>query len=69
MAKVTVSSRYKIVIPSEIRRAFHIRKGQTLSMINMGGAIELVPDKDIREMRGAFPLLTLDNIRDEKDRD
>jgi len=38
-------------------------------MVNMGGVIELVPDRDIREMRGAFPQLTLDDIRDESDRE
>jgi AbrB family looped-hinge helix DNA binding protein len=68
MAKVIVSSKYQIVIPNEIRRALGIRKGQTLSMVNMGGVIELVPDKDIREMRGAFPQVTLDDLRDESER-
>ena len=68
MTRVTVSSKYQVVIPTEIRRALNIRKGQTLSMVNMGGVIELVPDRDIREMRGAFPQLTLDDIRDESDR-
>lgn len=69
MTKVTVSSKYQIVIPNEIRRALGIRKGQTLSMVNMGGVIELVPDRDIREMRGAFPQVTLDDLRDESERD
>ncbi len=68
MTRVTVSSKYQVVIPAEIRRALNIQKGQTMSMVNMGGVIELVPDRDIREMRGAFPQLTLDNIRDESDR-
>ncbi|MHB0935363.1 MAG: AbrB/MazE/SpoVT family DNA-binding domain-containing protein [Armatimonadota bacterium] len=69
MTRVTVSSKYQVVIPTEIRRAMNIRKGQSLSMVNMGGVIELVPDRDIREMRGAFPQLTLDDIRDESDRE
>ena len=68
MPRVTVSSKYQVVIPTEVRRALNIRKGQTLSMVNMGGVIELVPDRDIREMRGAFPQVTLDNIRDESER-
>jgi len=68
MTRVTVSSKYQIVIPLDIRRALNIRKGQTLSMVNMGGVIELVPSRDIREMRGAFPQVTLDEIRDESDR-
>jgi AbrB family looped-hinge helix DNA binding protein len=69
MTIVTVSSKYQVVIPNEIRRTLNIRKGQTLSMVNMGGVIELVPDKDIRQMRGAFPQLTLEDIRDETERD
>lgn len=69
MTKVIVSSKYQIVIPNEIRRALGIRKGQILSMVNMGGVIELVPDKDIRDMKGAFPQVTLDDIRDESERD
>ena len=68
MKRVTVSSKYQIVIPLEIRRALNIHKGQTLSMVNMGGVIELVPDRDIREMRGAFPQLTLEDVRDESER-
>lgn len=68
MTRVTVSSKYQVVIPTGIRQAMNIRKGQTMSMLNMGGVIELVPDRDIRQMRGAFPQLTLDNIRDESDR-
>lgn len=65
MVRVTVSSKYQVIIPTEIRRALHIRKGQQLAMVNLGGVIELVPDRDIREMRGAFPQVTLDDIRDE----
>ena len=69
MTRVTVSSKYQVVIPTEIRHALNIRKGQSLSMVNMGGVIELVPDRDIREMRGAFPQVTLDDIRNESDRE
>lgn len=68
MTRVTVSSKYQIVIPLAIRWALNIRKGQTLSMVNMGGVIELVPDRDISEMEGAFPGISLDDIRDETDR-
>ncbi len=55
MVRVTVSSKYQIVIPTEIRRALKIQKGQKLTMVDIGGVIELVPDRDLREMRGAFP--------------
>jgi hypothetical protein len=46
----------------------HLRKGQMVSVIPVGGVIEIVPDRDITEMEGIFPGITLDNIRDETDR-
>jgi AbrB family looped-hinge helix DNA binding protein len=67
MAQVKVSSKYQIVIPREVRKALDIRKGQTVSVIPMGNVIEIVPDRDISEMQGIFPDLTLDGIRDESD--
>ena len=51
MAIVTVSSKYQIVIPAEIRKALHISKRHKFALVNMGGSIHLVPDMDIREMR------------------
>ncbi len=68
MTRVTVSNRYQIVIPADIRKALHICKGQHLSVVNMGGVIEIVPDRNIREMRGAFPGISLEEIRNESDR-
>jgi AbrB family looped-hinge helix DNA binding protein len=69
MSTVTVSSKYQIVIPAEIRKALKIKKGQKLNLVNMGGSIHLVPDMDIREMYGIFPGLSLEGIRDETDRE
>lgn len=65
MTRVTVSSRYKVKIPAEIRKALNIQKGQSISMVNMGDVITLVPDRDIRDMRGAFLQVTIDRFRDE----
>ena len=67
MAQVKVSSKYQIVIPREVRDALDIRKGQTVSVIPVGNVIEVVPDRDISEMEGMFPDLTMDSIRDESD--
>ena len=68
MSRVKISSKYQIVIPRKVREALHLRKGQTVSVIPVGGVIEVVPDRDIAEMEGIFPELTLTDIRDEADR-
>ncbi len=64
MSTVKVSDQYRIEIPRELSALHHIKKGQTVSLISVGGIIEIVPDYDIAEIEGVFPALTLDNIRE-----
>jgi AbrB family looped-hinge helix DNA binding protein len=52
MQAVTVSPKYQIVIPKTVRKAFNLRPGQKLQVIEYAGRIELVPDCDIKELRG-----------------
>jgi AbrB family looped-hinge helix DNA binding protein len=68
MPQVTVSSKYQVVIPRELRERLKIRKGQKMLMLAIGNRIELVPDRDISEMKGIFPGLSTEGIRDEEDR-
>ena len=68
MATVKVSSKYQIVIPREVRRVLGIRKGQTVSVIAVGGVIEVVPERDLSTLEGAYPQISLSDVRDESDR-
>lgn len=52
MPSVTVSPKYQVVIPRPVRDHLHIRPGQKMQMVEYDGRIELVPDKDIKELRG-----------------
>lgn len=52
MVAVTVSSKFQVVIPKEIREALGIVSGQKIQMLTYGNRIELVPVKPMREMRG-----------------
>ena len=52
MQTVTVSPKYQVVIPKEIRDALQLRPGQKMTVIEYDGRIELVPDRDISELRG-----------------
>jgi len=49
---VTVSSKYQIVIPREIRKIFKIYPGQKLELIPYENRIEFIPVKNIKDMRG-----------------
>ena len=52
MQIVTVSPKYQVVIPKEIRDALRLRPGQKMRVIEFDGRIELIPDRDISELRG-----------------
>ena len=52
MQTVTVSPKYQVVIPKNIREALKLQPGQKLRVIEYDGRIELIPDRDIAELRG-----------------
>ena len=52
MQTVTVSPKFQVVIPKEIRDTLKLRPGQKMRVIEYDGRIELIPDRDISELRG-----------------
>jgi AbrB family looped-hinge helix DNA binding protein len=52
MQTVTVSPKYQVVIPKKIRDALKLRPGQKMRVVEYEGRIELIPDRDISELRG-----------------
>ncbi len=52
METVIVSPKYQIVIPRAIRKSLGIEPGQKIQVLQYQNRIELIPLKDIREMRG-----------------
>jgi AbrB family looped-hinge helix DNA binding protein len=52
MQTVTVSPKFQVVIPKEIREAMRLRPGQKLKVVEYEGRIELIPDRDISELKG-----------------
>jgi AbrB family looped-hinge helix DNA binding protein len=52
METVTVSSRFRVVIPRVIREALRIRPGQKLQVIQYENRIELIPLQSAKELRG-----------------
>jgi AbrB family looped-hinge helix DNA binding protein len=52
MQIVTVSPKYQIVIPKAVREALHLRPGQKMQVIEYAGRVELIPERDIKELRG-----------------
>ncbi|MBN1450846.1 MAG: AbrB/MazE/SpoVT family DNA-binding domain-containing protein [Anaerolineales bacterium] len=52
METVTVSPKYQVVIPKNVRKALGIRVGQKIQVIVYEGRIELLPVTSIKKLRG-----------------
>ncbi|MCY3818643.1 MAG: AbrB/MazE/SpoVT family DNA-binding domain-containing protein [Gammaproteobacteria bacterium] len=52
MEQVKVSSKFQVVIPKPVRESLGIRPGQRLQVVPYGDRIELVPLRQVSEMRG-----------------
>ena len=52
MQAVTVSPKFQIVIPRPVRDHLHLKPGQKIQVMEYEERIELVPERDIAELRG-----------------
>ena len=64
----TVSPKYQIVIPKEVRQSAGIKPGQRLMIYNKNNVIYLIPEVPVSQLRGICPGLDSSNLRDEDDR-
>ncbi len=65
MATVTVSSKYQVVIPQEIREALKIKPGQKLEFLRDGPSVRLLLVPKIEDLKGMFPGIDTDVPRDD----
>jgi AbrB family looped-hinge helix DNA binding protein len=67
MNVVTISSKYQIVIPKDVREKFNLKPGQKLAFIPYNGTLRVVVVPSIEEARGMLKGMNTDNIREEED--
>ena len=67
MQSVTVSPKYQVVIPKTVREALNVRPGQKMQVVEYAGRIELIPERNIKELRGFLKGINTEFKR-EKDR-
>ncbi|MDP3518860.1 MAG: AbrB/MazE/SpoVT family DNA-binding domain-containing protein [Pseudohongiella sp.] len=65
MTAVTVSPKYQIVIPKEIRESMGIFSGQKVQIVCYQGRIELVPLRPMKEMKGFLEGIDTSVVREE----
>lgn len=65
MKSVTVSPKFQVVIPREVREALGLRPGEKLHVFRYGDRIEFIPVRPLREMRGFLRGIDTDVPRDD----
>jgi len=70
MQTVTVSPKFQVVIPKNVREQLHIQPGQKMMAMPYGQHIQLVPVTEARQLRGILEGCEIDpaSIRDKSDR-
>ena len=52
MKQVTVSSKFQVVIPREVRESMDIQPGTRVQVLQYENRIELIPLRDVKSLRG-----------------
>jgi len=68
MATTTISPKFQIVIPKEVREKLHLSPHQRLHVVEKGGVITLVPEVSLKSLKGALKGMSRTDLREKKDR-
>jgi len=65
MTTLTISPKYQVVIPKQIREKLDLRPGQRVQAIQYDGRVELIPVRAMGSMRGFLTGIDTTVERDE----
>ena len=68
MATTTISPKFQIVIPKEVREKLHLSPKQRLQVVEKGGVITLVPEVPLKNLKGSLKGMSNTDIREKKER-
>ncbi len=68
MTQVTVSSKFQVVIPRDVRRQVPLKTGQKLAVVVKEGVITLLPDRPLASLQGFLKGMKTSGVREKRDR-
>lgn len=68
MSTATLSSKYQLVIPKDVREKLHLKSGQRMAVIIKGGGIHLIPVPSVGALEGFLSGMSTEGLREESDR-
>jgi len=66
MHTVTISPKFQVIIPLDVRKACGINPGEKLQVVSYENRIELVPVKKLKKMRGFLKGINTDVPREDR---
>ncbi len=68
MATTTISPKFQVVIPKEVRKKLHLKAGQKMTVLTKGGVIYFIPEKPLETFRGFLKGIDAINVREDEER-
>ena len=68
MATTTISPKFQVVIPKDVREKLHLKSGQKMSVVTKGGIIYFVPEKPLEALKGFLKGMDTEGVREDAER-
>ena len=68
MTATTVSPKFQVVIPKEVRNQIAIKSGQRVTMVAKNGVIYIIPRVSLKKLKGSIQRLPTLGFREKQDR-
>lgn len=68
MAMTTISPKFQIVIPKDVREKLRLRPKQRLQVLEKGGVITLAPEVPLKTLKGSLRGMSKGDLREKRDR-
>ncbi len=68
MSTTTISPKYQVVIPKDVREILHLKSGQKMVVVVKGGVVHLIPEKPLHAFKGFLKGMDIKDIREDKER-
>jgi len=68
MSTTTISPKYQVVIPKDVREKLRLKSGQKMIVVVKGGVVYMIPEKPLESFKGFLRGMNTKGIREDKDR-
>lgn len=69
MSTTTISPKFQVVIPKDVREKLHLKSGQKMTVVTKGGLVYLIPERPLASFKGFIKKrLSAAGLREDEDR-